>query len=56
MRLTYLGASYVPSTQTIETETELLFMGQPFKMRVPKRVPVQSAARNLTYRGARYSA
>lgn len=59
MRLTHLGASYTPSTQTIETietETELVFMGRSFKMRAPKGVPVQSVSRNLTYRGVRYSA
>ena len=59
MRLTHLGASYAPSTQTIETietETELFFMGRSFKRRVPKVVPVQSVARNLTYRGVRYNA
>ncbi len=59
MKLTHLGASYTPSTQTvetIETDTELSFMGRTFKMRAPKTMPVQSAARSLTYRGVRYSA
>ena len=59
MKLTHLGASYTPSAQTIETvetNTELSFMGRPFKMRAPKAVPAQLATRSLTYRGVRYSA
>ena len=59
MKLTYLGASYTPSTQTvetIETDTELSFMGRPFKMRAPKAMPAQPAGRRITYRGVRYSA
>ena len=59
MKLTHLGASYTPSTQTIETietDTELSFMGRTFKMRAPKAMPAQSAVRHLTYRGIRYSA
>ena len=59
MKLTHLGASYTPSTQTIETvetDTELSFMGRTFKMRAPKAIPTQPATRSLTYRGVRYSA
>lgn len=59
MKLTYLGASYTPSAQTIETvetDTELRFMGRTFRMRAPKAMPAQSASRSLTYRGVRYSA
>ncbi len=58
MKLTHLGASYTPSTQTIETvetDTELSFMGRTFKMRAPKAMPAKSAARSLTYRGVGYS-
>ena len=59
MKLTHLGASYTPSTQTIETietDTELSFMGRTFKMRAPKAIPAQPAGRRFTYRGVRYSA
>ncbi len=59
MKLTHLGASYTPSTQTvetIETDTKLCFRGRTFKMRAPKAMPAQSAARSLTYRGVRYTA
>ncbi len=59
MKLTHLGASYTPSTQaieTVETDTELCFMGRTFKMRAPKAVPAKPAARSLTYRGIRYNA
>ncbi|NEQ53326.1 MAG: DUF4278 domain-containing protein [Leptolyngbya sp. SIO3F4] len=59
MKLTYLGASYTPSVQsieTIETDTELSFMGRTFKMRTPKALPTQPASRSLTYRGIRYNA
>ena len=59
MKLTHLGASYTPSAQTIETietDTELSFMGRTFKMRAPKAMPAQPATRSLTYRGVRYSA
>ncbi len=58
MKLNHLGASYTPSTQTvetIETDTELSFMGRTFKMRAPKAMPAQPT-RSLTYRGVRYSA
>ncbi len=59
MKLTHLGASYTPSLQTIETietDTELCFMGRSFRMRTPKAMPAKLAARNLTYRGICYSA
>ncbi len=58
MKLTHLGASYTPSAQTIETietDTELSFLGHTFKMRAPKATPAQPAARSMTYRGVRYS-
>ncbi len=58
MKLTHLGASYTPSTQTIETvetDTELCFMGRTFKMRTQKAMPTQPAARSMTYRGVRYN-
>lgn len=59
MKLTHLGASYTPSTQaieTMETDTELSFLGRTFKMRVLKTSPVRSASHRLTYRGVSYSA
>ena len=59
MKLTYHGASYTPSAQTVETvetDTELSFMGRTFKMRAPKATPTQPAGRSLTYRGIRYTA
>lgn len=59
MKLTHLGASYTPSTQaieTVETDTELCFMGRTFKMRTLKTAPARSAVRSLTYRGIRYNA
>lgn len=58
MQLTHLGASYTPSTktlETIETDARLSFMGQTFNMRVPKMAPAKSVTRNLTYRGIRYT-
>lgn len=58
MKLTHLGASYTLSTQaidTIETDTELSFMGRTFKMRAPKAMPAKPATRALTYRGVCYS-
>ncbi|MEM7065062.1 MAG: DUF4278 domain-containing protein [Cyanobacteria bacterium P01_B01_bin.77] len=59
MQLTHLGAFYKPSHQTIatvETNTELCFMGRTFKMRTPKAMPIKTTSRCLTYRGVRYSA
>ncbi|MEM9266954.1 MAG: DUF4278 domain-containing protein [Cyanobacteria bacterium P01_F01_bin.13] len=58
MKLTHLGASYTPSTQTIETvetDTKLSFMGRLFKMRAPVATPARPI-HNLTYRGTRYNA
>ena len=55
MKLTHLGASYTPSNQMIETDTELSFLGRLFKMRAPIAMPAQPAARSLTYRGVRYT-
>ena len=57
MKLTHLGASYTPSAQTvetIETDTELSFLGHTFKMRAPKAAPAQPT-RSMTYRGVRYT-
>ena len=59
MKLTHRGASYIPSTQAIETiatDIELSFLGRTFKMRAPKAVPAKAVARSLTYRGIRYTA
>ena len=59
MKLTHLGASYTASTQTvetIETDTQLSFLGKPFKMRAPKAAPAQSRRQQLTYRGISYNA
>ncbi|MBX2863120.1 MAG: DUF4278 domain-containing protein [Leptolyngbyaceae cyanobacterium MAG.088] len=59
MKLTHLGASYTPSNQTIETvetDTELSFLGRTFRMRAPKATPSKPAARSMTYRGIRYNA
>ena len=55
MQLTHLGASYTASIQsieTVETDTQLSFLGKSFKM----RAPVQGHHQQLTYRGIRYSA
>ena len=59
MKLTHLGASYTASTQsveTIETDTQLSFLGQPFKMRAAKAAPAQAHRQQLTYRGISYRA
>ena len=59
MKLTHLGASYTPSTQaidTIETDTELSFLGRRFKMRTAQSTPQGTANRQLTYRGVSYNA
>ncbi len=59
MQLTHLGASYTASIQsieTVETDTQLSFLGKSFKMRAPKAAPVQGHHQQLTYRGIRYSA
>lgn len=59
MKLTHLGASYTPfahTIETIETDTELSFMGRTFRMRAPKTMPAKSAERSMTYRGVRYNA
>lgn len=57
MKLTHLGASYTPSNRTIdtvETETELSFMGRTYKMRAPQSTPAKSVNHRLTYRGVPY--
>ena len=58
MKLTYMGASYTPSNRTIntiETETELLFLGRRFKRRIPKAVAPRTSSHQLTYRGVSYT-
>ena len=58
MQLTHLGASYTPSTQTvetIETDVELSFRCRPFKMRTANGALPKATTRNLIYRGIRYS-
>ena len=57
MKLTHLGASYTPSPQTletVETDTQLSFLGRMFKMRAPVATPVRPT-HGLTYRGIRYN-
>lgn len=59
MKLTHLGAAYSPSTQaidTVETDTELSFLGRRFKMRAATVMPQPAAHRQLTYRGVNYKA
>ena len=56
MQLTHLGQKYTASTTeiaTIETDTELRFMGKSFKRRVPAAVPSKTP-RQLSYRGVNY--
>ncbi|MEM9483812.1 MAG: DUF4278 domain-containing protein [Cyanobacteria bacterium P01_F01_bin.116] len=57
MQLTHLGASYTPSTQTVETvetDIELSFRSRPFKMRTVKGMMPKAATRSLIYRGICY--
>ncbi|MBX2864327.1 MAG: DUF4278 domain-containing protein [Leptolyngbyaceae cyanobacterium MAG.088] len=59
MKLIHLGASYTPSImelETVETDTELTFLGRSFKMRAAKVAPPKFPQGYLTYRGARYKA
>ena len=59
MKLTHLGAAYSPSAQTIdtvETDTELSFLGRRFKMRAATATPQPAVHRQLTYRGVSYKA
>ncbi|MDJ0707267.1 MAG: DUF4278 domain-containing protein [Leptolyngbyaceae cyanobacterium MO_188.B28] len=59
MKLIHLGASYTLSThtiETVETDTELQFMGRRFKMRVQKDTPSKFPSGCLTYRGVSYRA
>jgi Domain of unknown function (DUF4278) len=59
MKLTHLGASYTSSDidiETVETNTELRFLGRSFKMRTQKAVPPQFPSGYLTYRGVAYKA
>ena len=47
----------LPKTlETVETDTQLSFIGQMFSMRVPKTTSAKSATLSLTYRGVRYTA
>ncbi|MBE9064271.1 DUF4278 domain-containing protein [cf. Phormidesmis sp. LEGE 11477] len=57
MQLTYLGQRYTASSasiDTIETNTELQFMGCPFKRRVPAAMPAQAPKHHMIYRGQSY--
>ena len=58
MQLTHLGQRYTASSAsiaTIETATELQFMGRTFKRRVPAAASsVQAPKRHLVYRGRAY--
>lgn len=59
MKLTHLGASYTPSTsdiETVETNTELRFLGRNYKMRTHNATPTRIPEGKLTYRGVRYKA
>lgn len=59
MKLTHLGASYTPSTndiETVETKTELRFLGHGYKMRTHNATLTRIPEGKLTYRGARYKA
>jgi len=58
MQLTHLGQHYTASSTsiaTIETDTELQFMGRMFKRRVPAVPPVQVSTRHMVYRGQSYT-
>ena len=57
MQLTHLGQRYTASSAsiaTIETATELKFMGRTFKRRVPAASLVQAPKRHMVYRGRAY--
>ena len=57
MQLTHLGQRYTASSTsiaTIETATELKFMGRTFKRRVPAASSVQAPKRHMVYRGRAY--
>ena len=59
MTLTYHGAKYTFTPQTIETvesSIECKFRGQVSKLRVPKAIPAKPVVHTLTYRGVRYQA
>ena len=59
MQLTHLGQKYTASITeiaTIETDTELRFMGKSFKRRVPANQPPKFPNGRLTYRGVKYEA
>ncbi|NEQ52707.1 MAG: DUF4278 domain-containing protein [Leptolyngbya sp. SIO3F4] len=59
MKLTHLGATYTPSTndiETVETNTELRFLGRSYKMRAHNSASTRIPGGNLTYRGIRYKA
>ena len=51
MKLTHLGARYTPSNQTldtVETDTQLSFLGQTFKMRTATRKPSLNLQVNIS--------
>lgn len=57
MKLTHLGNQYTPVTtdiETVETETELRFLGRTFKRRAPKVVLYKFPSDSLIYRGVNY--
>lgn len=59
MKLNHLGKTYTASHQTIdtvETDTELSFLGRTFKMRTAKTAPSKFPSGYLTYRGVSYRA
>jgi hypothetical protein len=60
MKLTHLGAQYDFSNahiETVETTTELCFLGGRFKQRIPQIImPAKSSHHHLTYRGIHYKA
>jgi Domain of unknown function (DUF4278) len=59
MKLQFLGSTYdLPSTtvETVETDTQLSFLGRSFKQREAKHNSPKFPAGYLTYRGAQYKA
>lgn len=58
MKLSHLGAQYTRSTMsvdTVETDTQLSFLGQRFKLRRAVAAPPVARRQQLTYRGVRYT-
>jgi Domain of unknown function (DUF4278) len=57
MKLQFLGSNYdLPATtvETVETGTELSFLGRSFKQRSVKSKTPQFPTEYLTYRGVNY--